>query len=302
MKTTTALAAGAAVGMLAGFAGAVRLLHSDSAFAQQAVPAQTSPAAPGRGAVGQTQAGTAGRGRGGGLNFHEPDPMAFDDHEGYLSLFDGTLKDWEGDPKFWRVENGALVGERLPDQRPRNTFISYKGVEARDFDLKLEVKVEKGGGTGIQYRSKTGISWGNRMEEGMRLDWLMTGPQADFWFPVNPRSFVFTGQIYSENTPLGIIAWRGQVVHLAQGKAARLVGNIGDRSALGGYVKINDWNQYLVIARGGTLLHIINGQLMAVLVDDDPKSSMNQTGIFGIELEGQPSKVSVRNLWLKKHS
>jgi hypothetical protein len=140
------------------------------------------------------------------------------------------------------------------------------------------------------------------MEEGMKVEWLMTGPQADFWFPVSPETFVYNGQIYSENTPLGIIAWRGQVVHLARGKAARLVGNIGDRSALGGYVNINGWNQYLVIARGGTMLHIINGQLMAVLVDDDPRSSMNQPGIFGIELEGDPCKVSVRNMWLKKFS
>ncbi len=65
-------------------------------------------------------------------------------------------------------------------------------------------------------------------------------------------------------------------------------------------MKINDWNEYEIIARGGVFLHILNGQLMAVLIDDDPASSNNATGLIGIELEGQPSKVSVRNLWLKK--
>lgn len=288
MKTTTALALGTVFGTFAGFSLSTSLFHPQTAFASQAAQA-TSNQAPARAQSGR-------------LHFHEPDPIAFDNHDGYTSLFDGTLKNWDGDPKFWRVESGSLVGERTQGMRPGNTFISYKGVEARDFDLKLEVKVEKGGGTGIQYRSKTGVSWGRRMEEGMKLDWLMTGPQADFWFPVTPATSIYTGQIYSENTPLGIIAWRGQVVQLDKGKDARLVANIGDRLPLGGYVRVNDWNQYLVIARGGTMLHIINGQLMAVLVDDDPGSSMNQAGIFGIELEGHPCKVSVRNIWLRKLS
>jgi hypothetical protein len=64
-------------------------------------------------------------------------------------------------------------------------------------------------------------------------------------------------------------------------------------------VKTNDWNQYTVIARGGTFIHIVNGQLMAVLVDDDPASSNNQPGLFGIEIEAI-TKLSVRNIWVKK--
>ena len=38
---------------------------------------------------------------------------------------------------------------------------------------------------------------------------------------------------------------------------------------------------------------------MAVMVDDDPESSNNQSGLFGIEIEAT-TKVSVRNIWLKK--
>jgi hypothetical protein len=32
-------------------------------------------------------------------------------------------------------------------------------------------------------------------------------------------------------------------------------------------------------------LHILNGQLMSVMVDDDPGSSNNWSGQFGIEIE-----------------
>jgi hypothetical protein len=38
---------------------------------------------------------------------------------------------------------------------------------------------------------------------------------------------------------------------------------------------------------------------MAVMVDDDPKSSNNQPGYIGIEIE-QITKVAVRNIWIKK--
>ena len=44
--------------------------------------------------------------------------------------------------------------------------------------------------------------------------------------------------------------------------------------------KMNDWNQYTVIARGGTLMHIVNGQLMAVMVDDDPDVIEQSVGAF----------------------
>lgn len=236
--------------------------------------------------------------------FHEPDPLAFDDHSGFVQIFDGsTLNHWDGDPATWRVENGAIVGESTAEKPRNNSYISYHGEEAKDFDLKLEIKVEKGGGSGIQYRSSVGRPWLRGARPGQpppNLAWMMTGPQADFWFPVNPRSFDYTGQFYSENTSLGILAWRGQVTESEPGKRPRLVGNIGSRDALGGYIKINDWNQYEIIARGGTFIHIINGQLMAVYIDDDPSSSNNVSGLIGFEVEGTPTKVSVRNVWLKK--
>jgi hypothetical protein len=236
--------------------------------------------------------------------FHEPAAMDFNDHTGYTQIFDGkSLADWEGDPTVWRVENGAIVGESSKENVVYNAYIWRRDLEAKDFDLKLEIKCEIAGGSGIQYRSQTGLPWNKPLhasEKPRNLDWLMTGPQADFWYPVNPLHASYSGQFYSENTPLGIVAWRGEVVLSAAGAAPSLIGNIGDRSALGGYVKVNDWNQYEIIARVGTFLHILNGQLMAVYIDDDPTSSNNKSGKIGIELEGTPAKVSVRNIWIKK--
>jgi len=234
--------------------------------------------------------------------------MDFANHQDYTSIFDGrTLADWEGQPGLWRVENGAIVGETAKEMFAPyafpNTFLIYRGITARDFDLKLEIKVEKGGGSGIQYRSSVGTQPGQaagKANEGRDPRWSMIGPQADFWFPVNEQAKDYSGQLYSQNTGLGIIAWRGQVVHSLAGKGTQLLGLIGDRGKLGAYVNDGAWNQYTIIARGGVILHILNGQLMAVLVDDDPASSNNVSGLFGLQIEGVPSKVSFRNLWLRK--
>jgi hypothetical protein len=242
--------------------------------------------------------------------FHEPTPFDFDDHTGFVQIFDGkTLAGWDGDPAMWHVEDGALVGEAPAGPRPPNTYISYHGTgptdaTAHDFDLKLEIKVEFGGGTGIQYRSSVGKPW-IQARPGQVLPkpaWLMTGPQADFWFPVDPQHDQYSGQFYSENTRLGILSWRGQVTESEPGSTTpQLLGNIGNRAALGGYVVTNGWNQYEIIARGPVMMHLINGQLMAVFIDDDPNSSNNNaSGLIGIELESNPTRISVRNIWLRK--
>jgi hypothetical protein len=236
--------------------------------------------------------------------FPEPEAMNFADHTGYVSLFDGrTLTGWDGRPGVWSIEDGAIVGVSTKEKNAGNSFLVYHGAVARDFDLKLEIKVEWGGGSGVQYRSSTGIPPGRVAGNGEPpLDprWVMIGPQADFWYPVSENAKQYSGQLYSQNTSLGIVAWRGQVVESEPGKPPRLVGTIGDRSQLGTYVKDGEWNQYSIIARGGVILHILNGQLMAVLVDDDPDSTTNVSGLFGLQIEGTPCKVSFRDLWLRK--
>ena len=238
---------------------------------------------------------------GGRMVFTEPAPLDFNDHDGYVSLFDGaSLKGWDGNPKFWRVEDGAIVGESTPANPSGNNYLVYRGLEAKDFTLKFEIKIEGDGGSGIQYRSKTGLPWLANVSPAVlantgpvNLNWMMTGPQADFW-----PSRVYTGQFYSENTPMRILAWRGQVVEGFGARSKTLMGTIADRTALGNVIRMRDWNQYIVIARGGTFAHIVNGQLMALMIDDDPASSNNWSGQFGIEIEAT-TKVSVRNLWVK---
>ncbi|MGO9168802.1 MAG: DUF1080 domain-containing protein [Candidatus Sulfotelmatobacter sp.] len=236
--------------------------------------------------------------------FAEPLAMDFADHTGCISLFDGnSLSGWDGRPGVWSAVGGAIVGVSTKEKNAGNSFLVYHGIAAKDFDLELEIKVEWGGGSGVQYRSSTGIPPGRFAGKGEPpLDprWVMIGPQADFWYPVSENAKQYSGQLYSQNTSLGIVAWRGQVVESELDKPPQLVGTIGDRAQLGTYVKDGEWNQYTIIARGGVILHILNGRLMAVLVDDDPNSTNNVSGLFGLQIEGTPCKVSFHNLWLRR--
>src|SRR5690242_10314231 len=57
------------------------------------------------------------------------------DERGFELIFNGkNLDGWEGDPAYWRVENGCLVGEVTPSTLlKQNTFIIWKNGTTRDF-------------------------------------------------------------------------------------------------------------------------------------------------------------------------
>jgi hypothetical protein len=230
------------------------------------------------------------QGRGGG-GFTQPEPIAFDDHEGWKSIFDGSsLKDWDGNLDIWRLEGEAIVGESTREKPSGTTYIIWKGGEPKDFELKAEMKLEGAGlNSGIQYRSALNPG---AAPNGVNPKWNLKGYQADFDFAGR-----YTGQLYEQGTPRGIIAWRGQVVRAERGKKPRLLSTLGDADELKSYVKVNDWNQVHVIARGNTLIHMVNGHVMSIFIDDDPTMAIAQ-GIIGLQIEGT-GKVSFRNIWLK---
>jgi len=225
-----------------------------------------------------------GQGRGGG-GFTQPDPIAFDDYEGWRSLFDGqSLNDWEGNLQFWRLESGAIIGTSTPEKPSGTAYLIWKGGEPANFELKAEMKLEGAGlNSGIQYRSK---------RTGQTGAASLRGYQADFDFAGR-----YTGQLYEQGTPRGIISWRGQVVRAEQGKRPRLLSMLGDPDELKALIKTGEWNQVHIIARGNTLIHIINGRTMSIFIDDDPTMAVAQ-GVIALQIEGT-GKVSFRNLWLK---
>jgi hypothetical protein len=255
-------------------------------FGSLDLAADQSPGPPAE--VGQGRQGQPGQpgGRGGGRGGMMAAPVP-DDTTGFVPIFDGaSLKGWEGDLKFWRVEGGAIVGESTPSNRvEQNSFLIWRGGTVGDFELKLEVRIN-GTNSGIQYRSRELPDAG---------PFVLQGYQADIDF-VNQ----FTGNIHDERGPRFFLSQRGNVVRGVTGGVKKLVGTIDQTEALRGVVNINSWNQYHVIARGSTLLHLVNGRLMAVFLDDDATNRLME-GVIGLQMHtGDPFKVEYRNIWLKQ--
>ncbi len=243
------------------------------AYAQQ-------PAAPQR--SGQPP-GARGGGRGMGNMFQ---PL---DETGFRPIFDGkSLKGWDCDPHFWRVEDGAIVGETKTDHQPaQNIFCIWRDGKPADFELKLQYRLTGAdtGNSGIQYRS---------VELPDVAKWVLKGYQAD----IDARE-QFTGQIYEERGR-GFLALRGQINYVPDGKRPGNIASVGDGAQLKDFIKSGDWNDIHIIARGNTLIQIINGHLMSELIDDD-RSGRKMDGLLGIQLHRTPNamKIESRNIRLK---
>ncbi len=230
-------------------------------------------------AIAQQGPPRGGAGRGTGI-----ETPAIDDHAGFESIFDGkSLKGWDGDPAFWRVENETIIGESTAEKPLKaNTFLIWRGGQPKDFDLKLEYRINSTN-SGVQYRS---------VELPDAGKWVLKGYQADIDF-----QNTYTGQLYEERGR-GFLAMRGQVTHLQPGKK-RVIANLSSGDELKSLIKVNDWNQLHIVARGNVLTHILNGYLMAEAIDDDA-TGRALGGLIGFQMHvGPPMKVEFRNIWLK---
>jgi hypothetical protein len=211
---------------------------------------------------------------------------------GFVAIFDGkTLDGWDGDPKYWRVENGCLVGEITPETLiKRNTFIIWRGGTPADFELKVEYRISAQGNSGINYRSV----------QLTDAPWSLAGYQADIDGPEkNKPPLRHTGQNYEERGRT-FLARRGEMVRVDDSAKPVVIGSLGDSETLKSFIKDNDWNEYHLIARGNILTHILNGHVMSIVVDDDTKHR-KPDGLIGVQVHvGPPMKVEYRNFRLKK--
>ncbi len=218
-----------------------------------------------------------------------PEPPTGDE-PGFQPIFDGkTLAGWEGDPKYWRVEDGALVGEITPETIIKsNTFIIWKGGAPADFELKADYRITSGGNSGINYRSVVvpdTVTPTNKF--------ALRGYQFDI-----DGANRYTGQNYEEKGRL-FHALRGQVTHVVGGRKPIILSTIGDSAALAEFIT-KDWNGIHMIIRGNTLIHMLNGHLMSVVIDDDA-SGRAIKGEIGVQVHvGPPMKVEYRNFRLKE--
>ena len=225
-------------------------------------------------------------------------------NDGYVSIFDGkTLKGWEGDPTYWRVENGNLVGEITPATLLKtNSFIIWQGGEPGDFEFTGEFNITADGNSGINYRS-------DRLTD---VPFALRGYQAD----IDGKNR-YTGQNYEERKRT-TLAYRGQKTTIPPYSGATtpdgvranvksnawggliVTGSLGSADSLKTLIKSEDWNTFRLIAKGNRLQHYINDVLMSEVVDNDTVNGKAK-GMLGVQVHiGPPMKVQYRKLMLKQ--
>lgn len=215
-----------------------------------------------------------------------------------IELFNGEdLSGWDGDPRFWRVEDGELIGETTAKVAAEsNTFLIYRESEFSDFDLSFEYQVT-GYNSGVQYRSR---------EIGK---WSVAGYQCDFEAEHHlidgKGTDRFSGMFFDEQGRM-FLGQRGQVVLVRPNTKDTnkpiidQLGTIGDSAQLESIIRRDNWNEMRVIANGFTFTHIINGQVMCVGFDEDTENRKD-AGILAFQLHsGPPMKIRIRNLSIRE--
>lgn len=217
-------------------------------------------------------------------------------NDGYISIFDGkTLKGWQGDSTYWKVENGCITGEVTPSTiLKRNTFLIWRGSTTKNFELKVDYRITKGGNSGINYRST----------EVPDVPYALRGYQEDI-----DGANQYTGQNYEERGRC-IIAFRGQQATLPvvdKPISALAINNVwsasqtkslGNKDSLTRYIH-DGWNECHIVAKGNHLWHYVNGVLMSEIIDNDT-ANRSFSGLLGVQVHvGPPMKVEYKNFMIK---
>lgn len=213
--------------------------------------------------------------------------------KGFKKIFNGkNLKGWDGSKELWSVKDGAIVGQTTAEHPAKeNTFLIWTNGTVADFELRFSYKIvpnnDKGfGNSGVQYRSRI-----------VKPEyWVVSGYQADFEAGNN-----YSGILYEEKAR-GILAQRGQKVVIKDddGKPKiEVTGSVGDSKEIQAGIKKEDWNDYVIIAKGNHLQHFINGK-QTVDVTDEQESKAAKSGILALQLHaGPPMTVEYKNIRIK---
>ncbi len=209
------------------------------------------------------------------------------DADGFITIFNGKdLTGWEGLEDYWEVKDGVISGHETKD-KSKQTFLVFKGCKVSDFELRLKYKfATPDGNSGIQFRSKV------LDEKSFRVG----GYQADF-----DAQAGYDGTIYDE---AGVAGNRGTMSNRGEKTTwdadnKRSSEKLPESNAdLKKAIKIGDWNDVVLIAKGNHVTYSINGHLMTDLTDDSPKAL--KEGVLAFQLHaGYTMDVQFKDVRIK---
>jgi hypothetical protein len=183
------------------------------------------------------------------------------DGDGFITIFNGKdLTYWEGLADFWTVKDGVISGHEVKEAS-KQTFLVYAGGNVSDFELRFKYKfATPDGNSGVQFRSKL-------------IDpktYRVGGYQADF-----DAKAGYDGSIYDEAGVAGgrnTMSNRGEKTSWDSENKRHNEKLAEDNAALKKLIKVGDWNDVILVAKGNHVTYTINDHLMTDLTDDSPKA------------------------------
>ena len=189
----------------------------------------------------------------------------------FVPVFNGQdLAGWTGDTAYWSVQGGTLTGWIGGDAPPGTIgWLTSSQPAAGDFELRGQFRMRllrdnRAGSAAIIYRGTAGGRDGYHFLLG--FDPAVVGSVVG-------------------NSGRGMIAQQGQMTELGESPTARPVASdLPGVEAARRAIRLNDWNEFRITARGDTITHEINGKVVAVLRD---KSSVRpRSGTFALRVGG----------------
>lgn len=211
------------------------------------------------------------------------------------TIFNGKdLSGWDGDPKLWSVREGAIHGETTEDVKASgNTFIIWNEGVLKDFDLRLSFRCTASNNSGIQYRS-------THITDKARNRWVVRGYQHEIRNENQLPSV--SGFIYDEG---GFTGKRGRICLVGEhavweddGKRV-ISDDLIDQAGFEKLMKIDDWNDVVIIAKGRRIRHYLNGKLILDFTDH-PDRALSE-GILALQLHaGKPMWTEFKNIRIRE--
>ncbi len=213
------------------------------------------------------------------------------EQEGMVSLFNGKdLSGWDGDPRLWSAKEGTIYGETTEENVANgNTFLIWEGT-LKDFELRMSFQCNATNNSGIQYRSTHLTDASNQ--------WVVKGYQHE----IRNENTVpnVPGFIYDEKGSRKRICVVGEkAVWTAEGKQT-LHTNLIDADGMKELVRIDDWNDVVIIAKGNHLQHYLNGRLILDFTDEHPEKTLLE-GVLALQLHaGKPMWTRFKDIRLRE--
>ena len=204
----------------------------------------------------------------------------------FTTLFNGhDFSGWEGDPKFWSIQDGAItaIAGTSKDRRPVAVF--WRGGVVDNFELRLSFRIESGN-SGIYYRAKQLLAnevGGYQFEiAGDKTGVLLETGSDRMRREPSRRGSAVTASVVDGKEKLTVLAPTGSSALELQNAFRR-----------------TNWNDVVIIAQGNHLIHKLNGHTMVEKRYEFEKRPL--AGTVALEVYGrEPTKVQFRDIRLRK--